>query len=828
MESDLKIRANQILLHALELPVAARSGYVQQACNGEQSLLELTTNLLAHLDEPTGATLPLFDEAQDPQIGRQLGAYQLQELIGVGGMGRVYRATRNDGTVQQTVAIKLVSDVADARARRWTQEWQILASLHHPNIAGFLDCGEEADSLAWLAMEFIDGVPIDDYCRELTLNARLRLFQQVCAAVRYAHQNLVVHRDLKPGNILVTAEGTPKLLDFGIAKLLDPEHSDNTLDPEKRRMTPCYASPEQLLGQPVATPSDVYSLGVILYELLTDKSPYQDETEYGQVVARITAGKEPDKPSVTIEMSEETVAAETRMTQKLLRQLRGDVDNIVLKALRYEANERYSSVEQLAEDIQRYLEGLPVLAAKDTRRYRLMKFARRRRVEVAIAAAAILSLMAATTVALWQARRANEQAAVAQRERDNARRINDFFGSIFTYANPEFGEPGHGKGADIKLVDAIRGIGKRIDDQFKDQPEIRNDLHHTLGQALWLRGDHQSAEPHFRAAMELSRQLHNDHHPRAIQNFYKLGLMVDRNGDQAAAITIIEQAVEMMRESEPENGALPYMLLDLGNLLSYGERSSEAEAMILEARERFRKKAGSREDYQVVNISCWLGKLYLRRGELERAETSFQAFLDRLSQLPNIKHEAGDALYHLGVIRYTQGNYQEAEKFLVEADSLFSQYLEGHPQIADFLYYLASIHCLQGDYTRAEAEARRALEIIQQKFSPEHRRVSLPLGLLSKILIQAKRPSLAAQPLRDAIAIYQNSANSSGGKSSRAAGILGECLTLLKRYDEAERFLKESCTGLDCEGSRTSPEAVEARQRLDKLYAAWGKKTRAY
>lgn len=577
MENELNLQADQILMQAVELPVAARCDYVQQACNGNQPLLALLQTLLVHLDQTTGSVLPSLPPAADPNLGRQLGAYQLQELIGEGGMGRVYRATRNDGKVQQTVAIKLVSDVADARSRRWAQEWQILARLHHPNIAGFLDCGEEADGLAWLAMEFIDGVPIDQYCREhtLTLNERLRLFQQVCAAARFAHQNLVVHRDLKPGNILVTpiAEGkagTPKLLDFGIAKLLNPDLFGQTADTATRRMTPRYASPEQLLDQPVATTSDVYSLGVILYELLTGRSPYKEGMDFAQVLAQITASNEPDKPSVTISLPEQTTTPQAQTTQKLRRQLRGDLDNIVLKALRYEASERYESVAQLTEDLQRYLDGLPVLAAQDTRRYRLVKFVRRHQAEVGIAAAATVLLFAAVTFALWQARSAKQQATIASRERDNARRINEFLRGTLSFANPLFGESGHGKGADVKLVDAIKDAGERVDKEFKDQPEIKAEMHYTLGRIWRQRGESASAEPHIRAALALFRQLYGERHPRAIQSLNFLGYIEGRNGDHAAAVTMMRQSVEMMRLSEPQNESLPWMLLELGERLSWG------------------------------------------------------------------------------------------------------------------------------------------------------------------------------------------------------------------------------------------------------------------
>jgi tetratricopeptide (TPR) repeat protein len=338
---------------------------------------------------------------------------------------------------------------------------------------------------------------------------------------------------------------------------------------------------------------------------------------------------------------------------------------------------------------------------------------------------------------------------------------------------------------------------------------------------------YDSAELHFRATLELFRQLHGERHPRAIQSLYNLGYIVGHKGDLATATTMMRQSVEMMRRSEPQNGELPRMLLDLGERLSWAERYSEAEALILEAREAFRKLRGTEDHYEVAYTFCRLGNLYRDKGELERAQAAYQEFLERLRRFP-VKHEAGEALFNLGVIDYTRGNYQEAEKRLSEADKLFSQYLgESFTQIAEFLYYLASIHCLQKDYARAEAEARRALEIRRQKQGPDHPWTIVSLGLLSKVLISAGRPANAAPYLREAMEKFR--AAPDRNKWHQVAGILGECLMLLKRYEEAERLLIESCTihQCDCGGKSRGTFLIEMCQRLVKLYEAWGKKEQA-
>ena len=858
MGTDLWKRMDELFAVALEQEPAQRDAFLQAACADDMTLrAEVESLLAAHANAANFIKAPAADFAADllpenpaaANEGKRCGPYRLIREIGHGGMGEVYLAARDDDQYRKQVAIKLVRrgmDI-DLIIRRFRHERQILASLDHPNIARLLDGGVTEDGLPWLAMEYIEGEPIDVHCdrHQLSIAERLKLFCTVCAAVHYAHQNLIIHRDLKPSNILVTADGEPKLLDFGIAKILDPELHEQTMDQTlttMRLMTPSYASPEQIKGETVTTASDVYSLGVILYELLTGHRPYHVTGRSPHEIERTVCEEEPTRPSLAVARPEAAPDGETEITitpeavsrarndqpKRLRRRLDGDLDNIVLTALRKEPQRRYSSVEQFSEDIRRHLDGMPVTASRDTFAYRSRKFVRRNKAPVAVAALAALLLMIATIVAVRQAgiaraheQEAKRQAAIAQQERDNARAINEFLRTTLSYANPIYTNPGHGKGPDVKLVDAIRDAEKRIDTELKEEPEIRAELHFTLGQIWRQRGEYASAETHFRATMELYRQLHDERHPRAIQSLNALGLIEGRKGDLAAAVTMMRQSVEMMRLNDPRNKALPSMLLDLGQALGWRGRYSEAESLILEAREAFRKMLGTEDHYWVAYTFCRLGNLYRDKGEMERAQAAYHEYLERLRRLP-VKHEAGEALFNLGVIDYIRGNYQEAEKRLSEADKLFSQYLgESFTQIAEFLYYLASIHCLQGNYARAEAEARRALEIRRQKNTPDHPWTIVSLGLLGKVLISAGRSDRAAPYLREALEKYR--AAPDGNKWHRVAGILGECLTLLKRYDEAERLLNESCTINQCDCGEKSPDMVEVCQRLVKLYEAWGK-----
>jgi non-specific serine/threonine protein kinase/serine/threonine-protein kinase len=428
-------RVKELFEVAVDLPPEERAVLLDNECAGDDELRREVHSLLASdndtedfIEQPAFA-LPrdLFPKPAEERVsGRQIGAYKIIRELGRGGLGAVYLAARADDEYRKEVAIKLVRRGLDTDdiLRRFRNERQILAQLDHPNVARLIDGGTTDDGLPYFVMEYVKGEPIGAYCNAhaLTTADRLNLFRKVCAAVTYAHQNLVIHRDLKPSNILVTHEGEPKLLDFGIAKLLGAEEDvlAQTMTGQQL-MTPEYASPEQVKGEKITTASDVYSLGVFLYELLTGQRPYRLKTRTAEEIAHAITEQEPDRPSTLVAQAYKNSKIEIRKSKIL----QGDLDNIVLKAMRKEPARRYASVAQFSDDIRRHLEGLPVIARKDTLRYRSGKFIRRHKLGVAAALVVFLTLIGGLIATFWEARRATAQRDRAERRFADVRKLSN-------------------------------------------------------------------------------------------------------------------------------------------------------------------------------------------------------------------------------------------------------------------------------------------------------------------------------------------------------------------------------------------------------------------
>jgi non-specific serine/threonine protein kinase/serine/threonine-protein kinase len=579
MISDRWQQIKTVFHAALEREPGEREAFLDQACHDDVELRREVESLLASHDEASGfiempalAVAPTLLTASQPQSAdsRRIGPYQIIREIGRGGMGSVYLAVRADDQFRKRVAIKLIRRGMDSDdiLRRFRNERQILAALDHPNIARLLDGGTTDDGLPYFAMEYIEGQSLTDYCdtRKLNTIERLKLFRAVCAAVHYAHQNLIVHRDLKPGNILVTADGMPKLLDFGIAKLLNPEMGSQTIAPTAtmiRLMTPDYASPEQVRGETITTASDVYALGVILYELLTGHHPYRIAMSTPQDIERVVCEQEPERPS-QVKGKSEKEKGKSSIGESLLpftfylfpsaaKRLWGDLDNIVLMAMHKEPQRRYASAERLAEDIRRHLDGLPVIARPDTFGYRAGKFIRRNKLAVTAAALILLTLLGGVIATLWQARVAHAERAKAERRFNEVRALANSF--MFEFHDAIKDLPGATKARELVVKRALEYLDRLAKESGYD-PLLQRELataYEKVGEVqgspqVANLGDTAGALQSYQKSLALREALAAAN-PNDPQTRRELAISHDNVGDLLARSGKLDEALQSHRQS---------------------------------------------------------------------------------------------------------------------------------------------------------------------------------------------------------------------------------------------------------------------------------------
>jgi serine/threonine protein kinase len=667
--------------------------------------------------------------------GKQIGHWRIIREIGHGGMGTVYEAHRVDDQFEKRVALKTVATgrTSETVFRRFRHERQILARLEHRNIATLLDGGLTEDGQPFFVMEFVEGEPIDRWCtaHDTSVDDRVQLFRQVCAAVQYAHEHLVVHRDLKPRNILVTPDGTVKLLDFGIAKLLDPSPTEDPLTlTGALPMTAAYASPEQRQGRPVSTATDIYSLGVVLYELLAGQRPY------GREVADLaTLDQAPILPSRT---------TADRRRQKLLA---GDLDSIVLKALRSEPDRRYRSAQLLADDLGHYLRGEPVSARSDTLSYRVGKVIRRNKVAVAAAALAVATLIAATIVSLEQARAARLERDRAVREAQRTQQVTGFFQDVLASARPDR------LGGDVSVLEAIDSALARSDTSFSSEPDLKAALSLTLGSTLTNMYLYERARPLLEDAYRLRRTLDGAApSPEQAEAIFSLGLIETEIGDAAKAESLYRTSLEMRSRLNPGDSA--------GH---FEGMSNVAEAVLNQGR---------------------LGEAAALYDTVARA-------LDRLRP-DNIELRATTRA-NLGTALSQLGRYVEAEPVLREAVRLFEQ-ANGpdDPTVASALQPLAGTLIFNRKYAEAEQLARRGVAINQAEFGRTNPATLSALRMVTSAMIESGRCIEALSLVREMLALRGNVMAETDPTLSVALVQLGQCQALEGNLVAAEGTLRDA------------------------------------
>ncbi len=847
---------------ALDRPPDERTAFLRAHCGDDPALYHAVTGLLASdeaAERALGESAAEFaahllgeataEPAESLAPGTRIGPYRIEGALGHGGMGVVYRTTRADGTFEKTVALKLVKRGMDTDEvlRRFRYERQILAGLEHPGIARLLDAGAADDGRPYLVMECVEGEPITAYAdrHRLSVDERLVLFERVCEAVTYAHRRLVVHRDLKPSNILVTAEGEVKLLDFGIARLLE-EQADADVPrtrPEWRILTPEYAAPEQLRGEPATTATDVYALGVVLYELLGGTRP----------------GPEPKPPSTTV--TPEVGAARSTTADRLRRRLRGDLDTLALAALHADPARRYASAEALLDDLRRWRTGLPLRARPDSTRYRLGKFVGRHRVGVAVSAVG-LALLAAFVVALaLQQRETVRERDRAEHELAQKAEVTDFLIQLFGAA-----DPGEARGDTLNVYDVLDRGGERIETELADQPAVQGELLLTLSSVYQNLGDLERARLLAERSLAVHTTAFGGSHPAVAKSENHLGRVLEQIGDYEAAQDHLRRALALRQELlGPEDSLVAEATMNLGLLLTYSGAYDEAESLLRRALEIDRTLHGDEHadvatdlnnlavllyykgDYagagdalnealairrvvygtphpRVATTLHNLAAIRSRMGDAAEAEALSREVVYMTRQLHGDDHpELVSTLSNLAATVNEQGRHEEAEELVREAIDLGRRVYGEHPELADALSTWGNTLRTLERYDEAEAAYEEALAMNRTVRGADHPRYGLILSYLALTAAARGDDALAEQRFRDALAVQDEALPEDHDEPALTRSNLGALLTRLGRWEEAEPLLLRAYTVLENTYGGEDERVRTAAERLATLYEAWGR-----
>ena len=861
----------QALFHeAADLPEAQRGSFLKDACHDDGALI---ADVLAMLEEDSrGASLLDGDLAHlagrmvgngsaPALVSKTIGPYRIGNLLGEGGMGVVYLAERDD--LGSLAAIKILRDawLSPARRERFLSEQRTLAQLNHPAIARLYDADTLADGTPWFVMEYVDGLPLTAFCwqRQASVRERLQSLRGVCEAVQYAHQHAIIHRDLKPSNILVKPDGSVRLLDFGIAKQLDDleQPAEQTLT-GLRLMTPAYAAPEQVRGGPVGIYTDVYSLGVVLYELLAGRLPFDLSNRTPTEVSTMIVERAPEKPSAAARRTAATPGARSRIAPAN-KAAWADLDVLCLTAMHKDPQRRYRSVEALIRDIDHYLNAEPLEARPDSLRYSLRKFVSRNRRSVTAAAAVLAIITGLVIFFTWRLAAARSRTLA---EAARTQRIQQFMLNLF-------GDQTAGPADSLRVVTLLdRGVEEaRI---LNREPAVQAALYETLGSLYQKLGKLDQADSLLTTALERRRAIYGGDHPEVAESLVELGLLRDSQarrdeaerlvreglemfrrerpasdpavaraisalgkvledrGRYPQAITLLEQAVRLQSAPRADPAGLASSLSELANTHFYLGHYAASDSLNRRLLEMHRQMYGARHPLvadDLINLSA----IQYNLGHYPAAEESARQSL-RINQAWYGKDhpEVASSLTSLGQALGREGRYDEAEDALQQSLAIQEHvYGATHSRVALALNELGNVEMKRGELDAAEARFRRAVDIYRAVNGDRHYSVAIALSNLGAVYLERKQYARAEQVFRDVLA-RMTQALSAGHLNTGVAHLrLGRTLLREHRYGEAETHL---LAGYKIISSQTSPSIgwlQTARQDLVTLYEASGRPEKA-
>ena len=762
MNPTLWSRAAPLFAEALEQPPETREAWLAEHCDDPELAEVVRTLLAADEDEVTlldGVALDAVPEDDTHRLfasaPETVGPWRIREQVGTGGMGLVYRAERNDGAFEQTVALKLIKRGMDSEAvlRRFQAERRILARLEHPGIARLIDGGLAEDGRPYLAMEFVEGEPITDYCdrHQLDVEARLDLFRQACEAVDYAHRQLVVHRDLKPSNVLVSegSNGTRrvKLLDFGIARVLADEATESPLTvltaPGQFVLTPEYAAPEQVTGGTISTATDVYALGILLYELLVGQRPYSFDARTPGVIEHVVQTVQPPRPSTAVTDSPTTHGTPT---DRLRRQLAGDLDMICLTALRKEPERRYASVAAFADDIRRHQENLPVQARPDTVGYRARTFMRRHRVGLAATAAALLAIALVSATAFA---RVSDERDRAQTEAEKAEQVSTFIADLF-----RDGDPNQTQGDSALVVDVLDRGAERIHTELDGQPEVQGTLLRVIGEVYSTVGRYEDADSLLTEAVTLHRGLSPPAPDELALSTTALAKLRNQIGEYADADSLFREALALRQREDPASMETASALLDVA-LFLFDEADYAASDSLAREALAIQKRHVDDDAFEMAAIYELLSVLADDAGDLPRADSLAQRALAIYRENLTAPHEnIAQALVAAATPLRRMSRFDDAEAYLLESlEMRRTLYGDVHDEVGYALNNLASLETDRGDLEAAERYTHEGLAVRRAVYGNDHIEVAASLGNLAGIQRDRGNYDQAREALQEASGI---------------------------------------------------------------------------
>jgi len=727
-------QVERIVDTALTMDSSQRGSYIEECCKGDSELKTQVITLLESIEKAKTSDFleddrkysefeadlhNLHKPAGDSLIGHEIDVYKITGLIGHGGMGSVYTAQRSDELYEKHVAIKILPRGMDTPANitRFRREQQILAKLNHPNISRLLDGGITENGLPYLVMEYVDGIPLHEYCdtHQLTLDKRIVLFKSVCRAVRHAHSNTVIHRDLKPSNILVTKDGTAKVLDFGIAKLLEPDNSESPTFKTRtgsRIFTLAFAAPEQIKGVNVTTATDTYGLGLLLYELLAGIHPFELENKNLSEIENLILNQTPSRPSSKLDAlpseKQKRIAQKHNTTpSNLIQLLKGDLDAIIMKALRKEPEARYRSAEQLLEDLNRREQNLPIIAREDTVRYNISKFVRRHKTGISVAVGFLLLIISFAGIYTWRITQERDQARF---EAERAEQVKEFMLGIFDETNPELA------GDAIKDLSAKQllssGIAK-IEQELSDQPKMYVELMASIGSALTNLDAFGEGERALNKALEKSSEFYGQNSLKTANIYGKLAVLKNSARNTDMAISHIKKAIGIIKEqSESNEQDLANKYSTFGFSKALQSKYDTARTLFLKAESLYVASGNGNTVSRFTNLDD-LAEVQARLDDYDLAEKNFINALQFFKKYYSRPHyNIAETKATLGNLYHRMGAYKKADSLLQEALELQTDLLgPENSTIASTHQTLALNYRLLGNYDNAFHHIKKAIEI---------------------------------------------------------------------------------------------------------------------